>query len=70
MKHRVKISLEQRKNSTVNLPIRIRVTFDGKRCDLYSGYTIPFEKWDDASSKVKHGCYNNQGFFPFYNCKF
>jgi integrase len=57
--------LEQRKKDGVsvtdNVPIRMRVTFEGKRIEFGTGYRIDKSKWDAVHQQVRHGCYNKQG---------
>jgi len=43
-----------------NVPIIMRVTFDGKRADFTTGYRIDASKWDDKKQKVKNGCWNKK----------
>ena len=41
-----------------NVPIRMRVTYGGKRVDLSTGYRIDVSKWDNDKQRVKNGCTN------------
>ena len=51
LKRNITIQLEKRKKNGVlieeNVPIRMRVVFDGKRIEFTTGYRIDREKWDD-----------------------
>ena len=43
-------------NSSGNCSVIIRVTYRGKRIELYTGITVPPSQWDGKKSRVKHGC--------------
>lgn len=62
LKRSVSFFLEKRKKDgmtvTENVPIRMRVKFDGKRIEFTTGYRIDSEKWDSVKQKVKSGCSN------------
>lgn len=62
IKRNIVFGLEKRKKKgvmcTENLPIRMRVNYDGKRIDFYSGYRIDESKWDAGKQRVKNGCTN------------
>jgi integrase len=64
IKRSIQFRLEQRKNHgipiTENVPIRMRVTFDGKRIEFSTGYRIDECKWDESLQKVRKGCSNRQ----------
>ena len=54
--------MESRKKNGVpiveNVPIRLRVVFDGQRIEFTTGYRIDAAKWDTAIQRVKNGCSN------------
>lgn len=62
LKRSVSFFLEKRKKEgttvTDNVPIRMRVKFDGKRIEFTTGYRIDTDKWDSVKQKVKSGCSN------------
>lgn len=62
LKRSVSFFLEKRKKDgmtvTENVPIRMRVKFDGKRIEFTTGYRIDADKWDSAKQKAKSGCSN------------
>lgn len=63
MKHRIKIGLNTRGGKTTNIPIRIRVTYEGNdRLDIHTGYVIDSHKWDTGKANVKQGYSNSQGY--------
>lgn len=43
---------------TKNVPIKIRLSFLGNKMDLYSGFRVDIEKWDDTKQRVKNGTTN------------
>lgn len=59
MKVSIKFSLASGKAS--DLPIRIRVSYDGARLDLRTGLVCPPEFWDDASMRMMPGTMNRYG---------
>lgn len=65
LKRKIRIAPEKRKSKgkeiTHNVPIRIRVSYNGKRIDLFSGYRIDIKDWDYDNSKVIDGRKNKQG---------
>jgi len=62
IKRNIIFSPEARKKNGVlivdNVPIRMRVVFDGKRVDFTMPYRIDAAKWDAAKQRVKNGCTN------------
>ena len=62
IKRNIIFSLENRKKNgksvTENVPIRMRVIFNGNRIEFTTGYRIDFAKWDDEKQRVKNGCTN------------
>jgi len=62
LKRSVSFFLEKRKKGemtvTDNVPIRMRVKFNGKRIEFTTGYRIDSDKWDSAKQKVRSGCSN------------
>ncbi len=64
IKRTVNFKLEQRKKDgktvTENVPIRMRLTFGGKRVELSTGYRIDADKWDSARQRVKPKYSNKQ----------
>jgi len=65
IKRNLIVTPEKRKKGGVlideNVPIRIRVNFNGSRVDVQTGYKIDLKKWDDSKSQVKNGSYNKYG---------
>lgn len=62
LKRNITFQLESRKKNgvlvTENVPIRMRVVFDGKRIEFTTGYRIDAAKWDASKQRVKNGCTN------------
>ena len=62
LKRNITFHLESRKKDgvlvTENVPIRMRVVFDGKRIEFTTGYRIDAAKWDASKQRVKNGCTN------------
>lgn len=62
IKRNVLFTLEKRKKDgvlvTTNVPIRMRVIYNGKRVEFTTGYRIDAAKWDENQQKVKNGCTN------------
>lgn len=62
IKRNITFSLEARKKDGVpiveNVPIRMRVVYNGKRVDFTMPYRIDVAKWDAAKQRVKNGCTN------------
>lgn len=62
LKRNITFQLESRKKNGVpvveNVPIRMRVVFDGKRIEFTTGYRIDVSKWDSTKQRVKNGCTN------------
>ena len=62
IKRNIIFALESRKNNGVpiveNVPIRMRVIYDGKRIEFTTGHRIDVSKWDVEKQRVKNGCTN------------
>lgn len=62
IKRNIIFSIEARKKDGVlivdNVPIRMRVVYDGKRVDFTMAYRIDAAKWDADKQRVKNGCTN------------
>lgn len=65
IKRNLILSLEKRKKEgnliTENIPIRLRINYDGIRVDLQTGYRIDLIKWDNSKEQVKNGAFNKYG---------
>ncbi len=65
IKRNLIVAPEKRKKNGVlideNVPIRIRVNFNGSRIDVQTGYRIDLKKWDENKSQVKNGSFNKYG---------
>lgn len=46
---------------TENVPIRLRINFNGTRLDIQTGYRIDVAKWNEQKEEVKNGSYNKLG---------
>jgi integrase len=64
IKRSVQFKLEQRCKDgiliTQNVPIRLRVCYEGKRIDFSTGFRIDAAKWNNVQQRVKKGCSNKQ----------
>lgn len=62
IKRNIIFALEGRKKNGVviaeNVPIRMRVNYDGHRVDFTMPYRIDLAKWDALKQRVKNGCTN------------
>jgi integrase len=62
IKRNIVFSLESRKKNGVaiveNVPIRMRVIYNGQRVEFTTGYRIDVAKWDLDKQRVKNGCTN------------
>ena len=62
IKRNIIFSLERRKRNgipiTDNVPIRMRVIYNGKRIEFATGYRIDVSKWDEEKQRVRNGCSN------------
>ncbi|MFT4092101.1 MAG: phage integrase SAM-like domain-containing protein [Niabella sp.] len=62
IKRNIIFALESRKKKgipiTDNVPIRMRVVFNGNRIEFSTGYRIDVGKWDVERQKVQNGCTN------------
>ena len=62
IKRNIIFELENRKKNGVpiveNVPIRMRVTYNGKRVEFTTGYRIDVRKWDAEKQKVRNGYTN------------
>lgn len=65
IKRNLIFSLEKRKKEgqivTENVPIRLRINYDGTRLDIQTGYRIDVAKWNEDKEQVKNGCFNKLG---------
>src|SRR5699024_2680163 len=65
IKRKIRFVLEKRKRKgsviTSNVPIRIRVSFNGKRLDFFSGFRIDTENWDTENHRVFQNKKNKAG---------
>lgn len=46
---------------TSNVPIRLRVNFNGYRIDIQTGFRVDLSKWDKEKEKVRNGVFNKYG---------
>lgn len=64
LKRDVNFFLESRKKNGVkvvtNVPIRMRVKFNGERIEFSTGYRIDEDKWDASKQKVRNACASKQ----------
>lgn len=62
IKRNVVFDLENRKSQgkliVVNIPIRMRITFSGKRIEIFTGIRVDRDKWDSEKLKVKPNTFN------------
>ncbi|MCM1300202.1 MAG: site-specific integrase [Alistipes senegalensis] len=62
IKRNIIFTLEKRKKNGVmvvdNVPIRMRVVYNGKRVEFTTGYRVDAAKWDEQQQKVKNGTTN------------
>jgi len=62
IKRNIVFSLESRKKNGIaiveNVPIRMRVIYNGQRVEFTTGYRIDVAKWDANKQRVKNGCTN------------
>ena len=58
MKHNIKVCLQPLKNSAL-LPVRLRVTWSGCRCDLSAGVSYNPDKWSAGLGRAKANTTNN-----------
>jgi integrase len=62
IKRNIIFSLENRKKDgkpiIENVPIRMRLIYNGKRIDFSTGHRIDIAKWDSIKQRVKNGCTN------------
>jgi integrase len=58
MKYNIKVCLQPVKNSAL-LPVRLRVTWCGCRCDLSAGVSYNIEKWLPELGRAKQNTTNN-----------
>ena len=66
LKRCISFSLERRKDTkgqvmSLNVPIRMTVTYSGSRVTFYAGYRIDASKWDDKKQRVKANTTNQKG---------
>ena len=62
IKRNIIFALESRKHEGTpivnNVPIRMRVIYNGKRVEFATGYRIDVSKWDAGKQRVRSGCTN------------
>ena len=62
IKRNIIFTLEKRKKNGVtvveNVPIRMRVIYNGKRVEFTTGYRVDAAKWDEKQQKVRNGTTN------------
>ncbi len=62
IKKKITIAIEKRRRQGViveeNAPIFLRLTYSGKRINLYSGFRINLDQWDSENKKVIEGTVN------------
>lgn len=62
IKRNIVFSLESRKKNgqpiVKNVPIRMRIMYNGKRVELTTGYRIDVSKWDSDKQRAKNGTTN------------
>lgn len=62
IKRNVIFWLEKRKKNGIiveeNMPISMRLTFNGTRINFSTGFRIDASKWDEQKQRVKNGCTN------------
>ena len=65
IKRNLIFSLEKRKKEglliTENVPIRLRINYEGTRLDIQTGYRIDISKWNQEKEQVKNGSFNKLG---------
>src|SRR5699024_4207989 len=65
LKRKIRIAPEKRKRKgkeiIKNVPVRIRVSYTGNRVDLFSGFRIDLDDWDEVNSRVKENRKNGAG---------
>ncbi|MDT0295184.1 tyrosine-type recombinase/integrase [Mesonia ostreae] len=65
IKRNLIFSLEKRKKKDQiiieNVPIRLRINYDGTRLDIQTGYRIDVAKWNDEKEQVRNGSFNKLG---------
>lgn len=62
IKRNIIFTLEKRKKQghpiVENVPIRMRVIYNGNRVEFTTGYRIDVAKWDESKQRVRLGCTN------------
>ena len=62
IKRNIIFTLEKRKKQGLpiveNVPIRMRVIYNGNRVEFTTGYRIDVAKWDESKQRVRFGCTN------------
>ncbi|MDV3940164.1 hypothetical protein CMT83_02040 [Elizabethkingia anophelis] len=65
IKRKINIVLEKRKKDGVivnhNVPIFFRVTFNSNRVNLFTGFRVDRNNWDEKLSQIKKGISNING---------
>src|SRR5699024_6252571 len=64
IKRRITVSVEKRKRKGIlieeNAPIFLRLSYMGNRINLYSGFRVDLDNWDNKNRIVKSGIVNKQ----------
>lgn len=64
IKRRITVSVEKRKRKGIlieeNAPIFLRLSYMGNRINLYSGFRVDLDNWDNKNRIVKSGIVNRQ----------
>lgn len=58
---KVSIHFSLAPSKTSDLPIRMRISYEGLRLDLRTGFVCPVGKWDDQIMRVRPGAVNRYG---------
>lgn len=61
MPMRISIRFGLASGTASDLPIRLRVSYDGQRLDLRTGYVCPPSKWDSSTMRMRPGTSNRYG---------
>lgn len=64
IKRSIQVSLKKRsykgKQIVKNLPIRLRISYDSKRLDILTGYSVDLVIWDEDAQRVKKNTVNKK----------
>lgn len=62
IKKKITVDIEKRKSKgeliSINAPIFLRLTYSGNRINLYSGFRVDLDLWDNENKKVIDGAIN------------